>query len=198
MRSVLDRFPRHKSQHCHLRPELSLPQHAHNWIKCHCRTFACLRSKRICCHSSPSSTKVIRLLCCSPPLTDLCGVLAEITYALGVLKADGITLYTRYGDSNIYLGHPQFSSILQGLNRRASVVFVHPTTSVYADSLLPQPALDYPHETARTALRARETRDMSETSQGTEYRHWHRLFKWERRPLIWFDIFLYLGLIWEF
>ncbi|KFY78089.1 hypothetical protein V499_02670 [Pseudogymnoascus sp. VKM F-103] len=90
-----------------------------------------------------------------PPLTDLCGTLTEIAYALDVLKADGVTLYTRYGDSNLYLGHPQFSSIWQELNRRAAVVFIHPTTSVYAEplnSLLPQPALDYPHETARTAF----------------------------------------------
>lgn len=90
-----------------------------------------------------------------PPLTDLCGTLTEIAYALDVLKADGVTLYTRYGDSNLYLGHPQFSSIWQELNRRAAVVFIHPTTSVYTEplnSLLPQPALDYPHETARTAF----------------------------------------------
>lgn len=41
-----------------------------------------------------------------PSLLDTDAALSEITYALDTLHADGVTLFTRYGDSNVYLGHP--------------------------------------------------------------------------------------------
>jgi 6-methylsalicylate decarboxylase len=85
--------------------------------------------------------------------TEAC--LAEIAYALDVLKADGVTLFTRYGDGNNYLGHPAFRSIWIELNARKAVVFIHPTHAATHDMinpLLPLPFLDYPHETARTAM----------------------------------------------
>lgn len=91
-----------------------------------------------------------------PPLAqDVEPVLKEIRYALDVLKADGVTLYTRYGTRNHYLGHATFKPVWDLLDERKSVVFIHPTHSVHTDLInpsLPQPVIDYPHETTRTAV----------------------------------------------
>lgn len=90
-----------------------------------------------------------------PSLLDTEAALAEITYALDTLHADGVTLFTRYGSGNTYLGHPSLEPIWAELNRRKCVVFVHPTHPVDTtpvNPLLPQPAIDYPHETTRTAM----------------------------------------------
>ena len=90
-----------------------------------------------------------------PNLLDTEGSLAEITYAFDTLHADGVTLFTRYGEDNHYLGNPDFAPIWDELNRRTTVVLVHPTSPVdtnLVNHLLPQPMFDYPHETGRTAL----------------------------------------------
>ncbi|KAK6856500.1 hypothetical protein PG995_006687 [Apiospora arundinis] len=88
-----------------------------------------------------------------PNLLNSAAALEEIKHALDRLNADGITLYTRYGGN--YLGHPDFQGIWEFLNSRGAVVFVHPThpidTSLVSPSL-PQPMIDYPHETTRTAV----------------------------------------------
>ncbi|RMZ85156.1 hypothetical protein DV738_g208, partial [Chaetothyriales sp. CBS 135597] len=81
--------------------------------------------------------------------------LEEIRYALDELHADGVTLFTRYGDGNYYLGHPKIRPIWEELDRRGAVVFVHPTHPVdtnLVSKILPQPMIDYPHETTRTAV----------------------------------------------
>lgn len=85
--------------------------------------------------------------------TELC--ISEIRYAFDVLHADGIILFTRYGEDNHYLGHKDFKPIWAELNRRQAVVFVHPTHSVdtnLVNASSPQPMYDYPHETTRTAM----------------------------------------------
>ncbi|KAF9884821.1 hypothetical protein FE257_001237 [Aspergillus nanangensis] len=90
-----------------------------------------------------------------PSLMDVNGTLAEMTYALDVLKADGVTLFTRYGDGNAYLGHPTFLPIWRELDRRKAVAFIHPTHPgdlTRVNPLLPQPAIDYPQETTRAAV----------------------------------------------
>ena len=80
--------------------------------------------------------------------------LEEVAYALDHLNADGVTLYTRYGSTNNYLGHEMFTPLWEELHRRSAVVFIHPTHSVdtnLVNGKLPQPIIDYPHETGRTA-----------------------------------------------
>lgn len=90
-----------------------------------------------------------------PSLLDTEGALAEIRHSLDVLQADGVTLFTRYGSGNRYLGDGDFRPIWEELNTRKAVVFIHPThpaDTTPVNPLLPQPAIDYPHETTRTAV----------------------------------------------
>lgn len=90
-----------------------------------------------------------------PSLLDTHAALNEITYAFDILKADGVVLYTRYGDGNAYLGHPEIEPIWAELNRRRAVVFVHPTHPVDLNKVntrMLQPLIDYPFETTRTAV----------------------------------------------
>ena len=90
-----------------------------------------------------------------PSLLNTEAALADIAYPLDVLKADGVTFFTRYGHGNYYLGHEGFKSIWEEVNKRKAVVFVHPAHPVDTNLVhrtLPQPVLDYPHETTRTAM----------------------------------------------
>lgn len=79
----------------------------------------------------------------------------EIKYSLETLQADGVVLYTRYGKGNHYLGHSDFRAIWDLLDAYKAVVFVHPTHPVdtpLINSSMPQPMIDYPHETTRAAV----------------------------------------------
>ena len=84
------------------------------------------------------------------PLPDVEGSLKQIEYALDVLELDGVSMFTNAGGS--YLGDSRFDPIFTELNRRAALVFVHPTASPdpIAHTLgLPDTLLDYPVDTSR-------------------------------------------------
>ena len=90
-----------------------------------------------------------------PSLLDTEASLKEITYSLDELKADGVILFTRYGDGLQYLGHEDFKPIWAELSQRKVVVLIHPTSPVDTRLIhpsLPQPMYDYPHETGRAAM----------------------------------------------
>src|SRR5437879_3475607 len=71
----------------------------------------------------------------SAPLPNVDAALREIDYAFGTLKADGIALFTSYGDK--WLGDPTFNPIFEELNRRKAVLFTHPNTANCCRNLLP-------------------------------------------------------------
>lgn len=92
---------------------------------------------------------------CLPSLLDTSATLSELAYALDTLHADGVIVYTRYGTSHTYLGDAALAPVWAELDRRAAVVFVHPTHPVntaLVNAHMAQPLFDYPHETGRAAI----------------------------------------------
>lgn len=90
-----------------------------------------------------------------PDLLDKEAALAELRYGLDTLHGDGVILFTRYGDDNHYLGHPDLQYIWDELDARKAVIFVHPTHPVDTNPVspsMPQPMIDYTFETTRTAV----------------------------------------------
>lgn len=58
-------------------------------------------------------------------LPDVDGALAELDRAFDTLGADGVVLLANHGGT--YLGDPAFDPVFAALQRRAAVVFVHPS-----------------------------------------------------------------------
>jgi 6-methylsalicylate decarboxylase len=85
------------------------------------------------------------------PLTDTEGALGETAYALDALKADGIAIFSNYGDR--WLGHESFRPVYEELNRRKAVVFVHPIEGNCCRDLVPgvgTALIEYGTDTTRT------------------------------------------------
>ena len=87
------------------------------------------------------------------PMPDVDATLAEIAYAYDTLKADGIHLFTSYGD--IWLGNPAFDPVMAELDRRKAVVHVHPTAANCCRNLVPDVPpgiMEYGTDTTRAIL----------------------------------------------
>ena len=77
--------------------------------------------------------------------------LKEIVHAFDDIKADGINLQSNYGDK--WLGDPMFKPVLEELNRRKAVIYVHPLVAACCGRLSVGtfPAvIEVPHDTTRT------------------------------------------------
>ena len=85
------------------------------------------------------------------PLPELDGSLHEVRYAFDTLDANGVTVFSNYGDR--YLGDPFFEPLWAELDRRGAVVFVHPTRLTQPELKgLPAPYVDFPFATTRSAV----------------------------------------------
>ena len=86
------------------------------------------------------------------PLPDVAGSISEAIHALDDLGADGVTMETNHG--GLYLGDPALDPLMQLLDRRRAVVFVHPTSVNCAGCLSlafnqPRPVVEFMFETTR-------------------------------------------------
>jgi predicted TIM-barrel fold metal-dependent hydrolase len=78
---------------------------------------------------------------------------AEIEHALGELKQQGVCLFASYGEK--FLGDTYFDPVMEVLNGRDAVVFVHPALHPSSRTLeLPWPGfmMEYVFDTTRAAV----------------------------------------------
>lgn len=88
------------------------------------------------------------------PLPDVKHALAELEYALDELELDGVVLLSSQSDGR-YLGDPRFDELMAELERRAAVVFVHPTVPVTSQAIrldIPGFIAEFTFDTTRAAL----------------------------------------------
>ncbi len=86
-------------------------------------------------------------------MLDTDATLKEIEYVFDTLKADGINLQSSYGDK--WLGDATYKPVLEELNRRKAVIFVHPLVANCCARLSVGtfPAvIEVPHDTTRTVV----------------------------------------------
>ena len=102
------------------------------------------------CRSDPDRFGFFAVL----PMPDVDGSLEETRYAFDVLGADGVVLMSSHLDGS-YLGDPRFDPVMDELNRRRAVAFVHPqvpTTGVAPQVDIPVFAMDFTFDTTRAAF----------------------------------------------
>jgi 6-methylsalicylate decarboxylase len=98
------------------------------------------------------------------PLPDVDASLEELSYALDVLRLDGFVLFTN--SNGVYLGDPALEPVFEELERRKTVVYVHPNPSpdAAAHSLgLPDNLLDFPTDTNRVVAQMHYTNRFART-----------------------------------
>jgi len=86
----------------------------------------------------------------SVPMSDVRDAIDEMTFALDVLKLDGVVLFTN--SEGIYLGDPSMRPLFDELQDRKTVVYVHPNASPdpIAHTLgLTDNLIDFPGDTTR-------------------------------------------------
>jgi 6-methylsalicylate decarboxylase len=84
-------------------------------------------------------------------MMDIDVTLKEIEYAFDTIKTDGVNLQSNYGDK--WLGDAMYKPVLEELNRRKAVVYVHPLVAACCGGLSVGtfPAvIEVPHDTTRT------------------------------------------------
>ena len=87
------------------------------------------------------------------PLPDVAGACTEIEYAFDHLGADGVLLFANYAGR--FLGDPAFDPVMDALNRRSAVVFVHPAIHPATAALslnVPAFVIEFPFDTTRAAV----------------------------------------------
>jgi aminocarboxymuconate-semialdehyde decarboxylase len=88
----------------------------------------------------------------------------ELSYALDVLGLDGVVLFTN--SNGVYLGDPVLEPVFEELERRKTVVYVHPNPSpdAAAHALgLPDNLLDFPTDTNRAVAQMHYTNRFART-----------------------------------
>jgi predicted TIM-barrel fold metal-dependent hydrolase len=84
-------------------------------------------------------------------MIDIDATLKEIEYVFDTLHADGVNLQTNYGDK--WLGDAAYKPVMEELNRRKAVAYVHPLVASCCGRLSVGafPAvIEVPHDTTRT------------------------------------------------
>ena len=86
------------------------------------------------------------------PLPDVDGALAEIDRAFETLDADGVVLLANH--RGVYLGDPRLDAVFDELQRRQTVVFVHPSLLAGLDPVdgIPPFIADFLLDTTRAAV----------------------------------------------
>jgi 6-methylsalicylate decarboxylase len=108
----------------------------------------------------------------SLPLPDVDGALRALEYGLDVLKLDGVVLFSNA--RGIYLGDARFRPLFDELERRGTVVFVHPTSSPDAAARtlgLPDSLIDFTADTTRPVAQMHRIPPLSIGSSDGDYRN---------------------------
>lgn len=87
------------------------------------------------------------------PMWEIGRAISEIDHALDTLKHQGVCLFASYGEK--FLGDPHFDPVLEALDARDAVVFVHPALHPTSRKLdLPWPGfmMEYLFDTTRAAV----------------------------------------------